>query len=66
MPKGYNLERHTHTIMEQHFVLEDEYESENEVFGVGSYRIFPAYMEHGPFYSKNGALIPVIWDPVKQ
>jgi len=52
--------------MEQHFVLEDEYESENEVFGVGSYRIFPAYMEHGPFYSKNGALIPVIWDPVKQ
>ena len=47
LPKGFKMESHSHITTEQHFVLKGEYISE----------------DHGPFRSKNGALVLVIWDP---
>ena len=50
---------------EQHLVLDGEYESEGEVFASGTYRIIYAGQDHGPFTSKTGAILLVIWEPVK-
>lgn len=62
LPKGFNMGPHAHTVTEQHFVLEGSYFSDGENYPVGSYQIFSAHDEHGPFISENGALILVIWD----
>lgn len=64
LPKGFYLGAHSHITAEQHFVLEGEYTSDGEVYPAGSYQIFSAHDEHGPFESKDGALILIIWDPV--
>jgi anti-sigma factor ChrR (cupin superfamily) len=66
LPKGFHIESHTHVTTEQHFVMEGEYESEGKTYNSGSYRIIPAHMDHGPFESKNGAVILVVWDPYKE
>lgn len=63
--KGFYMAPHSHITTEQHFVLEGEYISSGEVFSVGSYQIFSAGDEHGPFKSENGALVLVVWDPVQ-
>lgn len=63
LPKGFYLAPHSHITTEQHFVLEGEYHSGGESYPAGSYQIFPAGEEHGPFESKTGALILVVWDP---
>ncbi|MFW5721147.1 MAG: hypothetical protein ACOCWW_02030, partial [Bacteroidota bacterium] len=39
--------------------------SQGKTFSEGSYQIFSKGEEHGPFESTNGALILVIWDPIK-
>jgi anti-sigma factor ChrR (cupin superfamily) len=65
LPKGFHLESHTHMYNEQHLVLDGEYASEGEVFPSGTYRIIYAGQDHGPFISKTGAIVLVIWDPVK-
>jgi len=65
LPEGFYMAPHSHIIAEQHFVLEGEYQSGGESYPAGSYQIFLAGEEHGPFESKNGALILVIWDPIK-
>lgn len=65
LPKGFLQGPHSHITTEQHFVVEGEYESDGEVYDVGSYQIFEEHEEHGPFYSKNGALILVIWDAIR-
>lgn len=65
LPKGFHMEYHTHIDNEQHIVLEGEYESEGEVFSSGAYRFIPAHQNHGPFTSKPGAVIIVIWDKIK-
>jgi anti-sigma factor ChrR (cupin superfamily) len=62
LPKGFYINAHSHLITEQHFVLDGEYESEGKLYGSGSYRLIPAHVDHGPFVSKNGALVLVIWD----
>ena len=64
LPKGFYLAPHSHITTEQHFVLEGEYTSGGESFPAGSYRMFSAGDEHGPFESKDGALILVVWDPI--
>jgi anti-sigma factor ChrR (cupin superfamily) len=63
LPKGFFIDPHSHVTTEQHFVLEGEYESEGKIYHSGSYQIIPAHMDHGPFESKNGAMVLVIWDP---
>jgi len=63
LPKGFNMEPHTHLITEQHFVLKGAYTSEGLIYPEGSYQIFDAHEDHGPFKSEKGALVLVIWDP---
>ncbi|HCC71852.1 MAG TPA: hypothetical protein DEQ09_11985 [Bacteroidales bacterium] len=58
---GFNLAPHSHLMSEQHVILKGEYEGEGQVFPEGSYRSFKAHQKHGPFKSKDGALILVIW-----
>ena len=65
LPKGFKMGSHSHITTEQHFVLKGEYSSDGEVYPVGSYQMFSAHDEHGPFVSKEGALILVIWDSLK-
>ncbi len=64
LPKGFKLGAHSHLTAEQHFVLEGEYTSDGVVYPTGSYQIFSAGDEHGPFESENGALVLIIWDPI--
>jgi anti-sigma factor ChrR (cupin superfamily) len=59
------MDSHTHIYDEQHMILEGEYESEGKVFPSGTYRLIPAHKDHGPFSSKKGALILVIWDYIE-
>ena len=61
--KGFKMEGHSHTTLEQHFVLEGEYESEGKIYKAGTYRLIPKHKAHGPFKSSKGAVILVIWDP---
>ncbi len=61
LPPDWRMESHSHIYTEQHYVLEGEYESENKTFSAGSFRVIPKEMDHGPFYSKGGALILVSW-----
>lgn len=62
LPKGFKMPPHTHLTTEQNFVVEGQYTYKGEVFPKGSYQIFSPYDEHGPFESKEGAIILVIWD----
>src|SRR4030042_2046358 len=62
--KGFTMEGHSHTTVEQHVVLKGEYESEGKVYKAGTYRLIPRHETHGPFKSSKGAVILVIWDPV--
>ncbi len=59
------MNAHSHITAEQHFVVEGSYSSDGENYPVGSYQIFSAHDEHGPFISENGALILIIWDALK-
>jgi len=63
IPSGFDMEAHCHTGPEQHFILDGEYQIEEKIYIKGSYRFIPAGVSHGPFTSKNGAIILVIWDP---
>lgn len=65
LPKGFKMGSHSHITTEQHFVLEGEYSSDGEIYSKGSYQIFLAHDDHGPFISEKGALILVVWDAFK-
>jgi anti-sigma factor ChrR (cupin superfamily) len=60
--EGFEMEGHSHMGTEQHFVLEGEYESEDRIYRVGSYRLIPERASHGPFKSEKGAVILILWD----
>jgi len=65
LPAGFTMTPHSHITTEQHFVLDGEYSSNGKLFPAGSYQVFSSGDEHGPFQSADGALILVIWDPIK-
>ena len=65
LPKGFYMESHSHITTEQHLTIRGKYESEGKVYSSGKYRLIPAGVDHGPFESKTGAVILVIWDPLK-
>ena len=65
LPAGFYMAPHSHITVEQHFVLNGEYESNGKKIPEGSYQFFGEGDEHGPFKSEKGALILVIWDPIK-
>jgi len=61
--KGH-ITPHTHTASVQHFVLEGEYESENKVYGAGTYRLLPAEADVADISTQNGTTILMIYDPL--
>jgi anti-sigma factor ChrR (cupin superfamily) len=61
IPPGWRMDRHSHRYTELHYVLEGQYESNGEQFPVGTFRMIPKAVEHGPFATKSGAIILVIW-----
>jgi anti-sigma factor ChrR (cupin superfamily) len=63
IPADFHLDGHAHTLTEQHYVLEGEYESGGKTYGSGTYQLIPAHTSHGPYTSKNGAVVLVVWDP---
>ena len=63
LPENFHMDAHTHITTEQHFVLRGEYTIEDKVYPEGTYQIFQPHESHGPFDSKKGALILVVWDP---
>ncbi len=63
LPKGFYMSPHSHITTEQDFVLDGEYSSNGKSYTKGSYQIFSPHDEHGPFESKEGALVLIIWDP---
>jgi quercetin dioxygenase-like cupin family protein len=66
LPKHFYMDAHSHLNAEQHFVIEGTYTINNIPFGKGSYQRIPANEKHGTFASEDGALLLVMWDPVKQ
>lgn len=62
LPPGFRMNAHTHIFGEQHFILEGEYEIGGEEFGPGTYQYIPAHTNHGPYTSRDGAVILVIWE----
>ncbi len=62
LPQGFSMPLHSHVTTEQHIILDGNYISEGKIYKTGTYQRFDAHEEHGPFESKNGALIVVIWD----
>ncbi len=63
MPAGFRMELHSHVTTEQNLVLKGAFTYNGITYHEGSYQLFNAHEEHGPFYSKEGALVLVIWDP---
>ncbi|MFO7852297.1 MAG: cupin domain-containing protein [Bacteroidota bacterium] len=61
LPPGFSMAPHSHLMNEQHVILKGEYESEDRVYREGIYRSFKPHQRHGPFISKNGAMILIIW-----
>ena len=62
LPAGFDMEAHCHTpVTEQHIVLEGSYTGQGTTYGVGSYRLIPPGVTHGPFTSDRGAVLLVIW-----
>ena len=62
LPPGFDMEPHSHLWNEQHLVLDGSYISEDKAYDKGAYRFIPTHTNHGPFYSKDGALVLVIWN----
>jgi anti-sigma factor ChrR (cupin superfamily) len=63
LPQGFYMAAHSHISAEQHILLRGEYISDGKVYRPGAYQKFDAHEEHGPFESRSGALVIVIWDP---
>ena len=61
-PPGFRMDTHTHTTNEQHFILEGGYETGGKQYGPGTYHFVPAHVDHGPYSSREGAVILVIWE----
>ncbi len=61
LPPGFRMGAHSHTCCEQHLVLDGEYEMVDQECGVGTYRCIPPHADHGPFSSRDGAVVLVVW-----
>ena len=61
LPKDFKMEGHSHIKNEQHFVLKGQYEIGEKVYSQGTYQLIHSNMTHGPFTSKTGAEVLVVW-----
>ncbi len=64
LPEGFYMAPHSHLTTEQNFLIEGEYEIAGEICSAGCYQIFFPGDEHGPFESKSGALVLVIYNSI--
>ena len=64
LPAGFHMAPHSHLTTEQNFLIEGEYELAGESYSAGSYQIFLPGDEHGPFTSKSGAMVLVVYDSI--
>lgn len=62
LPPGFRMNAHTHIFAEQHFILEGEYEFGGKEYGPGTYQYIPAHTDHGPYTSRDGAVVLVVWE----
>ncbi len=62
LPPGFAMDDHCHIAAEHHYILEGEYQTKNEHYHTGHYRLIPEHANHGPFQSKTGALVLVMWE----
>lgn len=58
---GWEMEAHAHVYTELHYVLEGEYESQGQRYPAGTFRLIPKETNHGPFGTRTGATLLVIW-----
>jgi anti-sigma factor ChrR (cupin superfamily) len=61
IPKGFLMESHSHIRNEQHFILKGQYEIDGITYSQGTYQLIHSNMTHGPFTSKTGAEILIVW-----
>jgi len=61
LPKGFEMGGHTHIKNEQHYILEGQYRVGGKVCAQGTYQLIRSNMTHGPFTSKTGAEVLVVW-----
>lgn len=66
IPAGWSMDSHSHTHTELHYVLEGEYRSQGETYSSGTFRIIPREVEHGPFTSKKGVTMMIVWHILKE
>jgi anti-sigma factor ChrR (cupin superfamily) len=57
----WEMDEHVHVYTELHYVLEGEYESQGKIYPAGTFRMIPKHVNHGPFKTKTGATVLVIW-----
>ncbi len=62
IPPGFHMNPHSHTTGEQHFIVQGGYETSGWKFGPGTYHCLPAHHLHGPYESRDGAVVLVIWE----
>ena len=62
LPPGFEMADHSHISAEHHYILEGEYEVKGEPFHAGHYRMISEHANHGPFRSKTGAVVLVMWE----
>jgi len=61
IPEGFKMEGHSHIKDEQHFILKGQYEIGEIAYRKGTYHFIRHGVTHGPFTSKTGAEILVVW-----
>ena len=65
LPPGFVIPPHSHITTEQHVILEGEYVNNGKVYRKGSFQLISPREQHGSFESEKGALLLIIWDPIK-
>jgi anti-sigma factor ChrR (cupin superfamily) len=63
---GWEMNAHAHVFTEMHYVLEGEYESQGNIYPAGTFRLIPKETNHGPFKTRIGATILVMWAELHQ
>ena len=61
---GAEIVPHSHIGVVQHLVLSGSYDTKEQTFEEGTYRILPAHAEISPISTKAGAIILMTYDPV--
>ena len=61
---GGQITPHAHEAAVQHYIIEGEYETDNKIYGAGTYRLLPGHENVQPISTQSGATILMIYDPI--